>query len=165
MLGETMKGRIASIDQDAHTCRVVTEDGFLTHDLVIPFYLRRESGALKKDSEVIFTVFPDNTGILLHRMDGDWEYKTIKALEVHGDFKVTKNSNTEDNTGGHVTVTDGDVSIKKGDEDISTGGLTAKSDIETSADVKTSSITLNNHVHGYTAPVHAAGSSSTTPGQ
>ena len=118
MLGATMKGRISSVDQDKHICRVVTEDGFVTHDLVIPFYLRRESGELKKDMEVIFSVFPDNTGILLHRMDGDWEYTTIKSMKILGDLHVEKNENTEE------------------EPDTKLGKIFAKSDVHTEANLK-----------------------------
>lgn len=113
-----MKGRIASVDQDKHVCRVVTEDGFVTHDLVIPFYLRRESGELKKNMEVIFSVFPDNTGILLHRMDGDWEYTTIKSMRILGDLHVEKNENTEEKP------------------DTKLGKIFAKSDVHTEANIK-----------------------------
>lgn len=118
MVGQILKGRLSSIDQDKHLCKVQTEDHMVTHDIVIPFYLRRESGDLQKDQEVIFALFGDNTGILLHRMDGDWEYTTIKSMKVLGDLHLEKNENTEE------------------EPDTKLGKIFAKSDIHTEANMK-----------------------------
>ena len=40
--------------------------------LVIPWYLRGKMGALNVGDEVIFQEFLDNTGIVISRVDGDW---------------------------------------------------------------------------------------------
>ena len=173
MAGKIEKGKINSLDQDKHLAKVLTESGLITYDLVIPFYLRKESGDLKKEDEVIFVVFDDNTGMILHRMDGDWEYKTIKSLEVHGDFKVKKNENEEDPEKTGLIIADDHVctlqSVKAGGDMIAAGDVKA-SDAPFDAEMPeqyefTPGVTLRSHVHSYTTPVHSAGMGDTTPGK
>ena len=101
------KGTISSVEGkadrngDKTTARVLpcTADGAVTRPLTIPWWLRGKMGHLKPDDEVAYAVFEDGSGIILARMDGEWD-GTVP---------------------GDVTVTGGDV--------------------------KTDSVSLNNHTH------------------
>ena len=96
------KGKISSIEGapdrngDKTTARVLpsTADGRVTRPLVIPWWLRGKMGNLTPDVEVAYAMFEDGTGIILSRMDGEWDGT------VPGSVKVEK---------GDVTVPDGDV--------------------------------------------------------
>ena len=71
-----------------------TADGMVTRPLTIPWWLRGKMGNLKPGDEVVYAMFEDGTGIILSRMDGEWDGT------VPGSVKVEK---------GDVTVPDGDV--------------------------------------------------------
>ena len=71
-----------------------TADGMVTRPLTIPWWLRGKMGNLKPGDEVAYAMFEDGTGIILSRMDGEWDGT------VPGSVKVEK---------GDVTVPDGDV--------------------------------------------------------
>ena len=96
------KGKISSVEGkadrngDKTTARVLpsTADSMVTRPLTIPWYLRGEMGNLNPGTEVAYAMFEDGTGIILSRMDGEWDGT------VPGSVKVEK---------GDVTVPDGDV--------------------------------------------------------
>ena len=96
------KGKISTVEGaadrngDKTTARVLpcTADGMVTRPLTIPWYLRGEMGNLTPGTEVAYAMFEDGTGIILSRMDGEWDGT------VPGSVKVEK---------GDVTVPDGDV--------------------------------------------------------
>ena len=96
------KGKIATVEGaadrngDKTTARVLpcTADGMVTRPLTIPWWLRGKMGNLKPGDEVAYAMFEDGTGIILSRMDGEWDGT------VPGSVKVEK---------GDVTVPDGDV--------------------------------------------------------
>ena len=46
-------------------------DGIVTKPLVINKTLRGDAGRLSKGTEILFAVFPDQTGIVLCRTDGE----------------------------------------------------------------------------------------------
>ena len=52
-----------------------TAEGTTTLPLTIPWYLRGSMGMLKKGTEVVYALFDDATGVILARMDGNWEGK------------------------------------------------------------------------------------------
>ena len=91
------KGKISTVEGaadrngDKTTARVLpcTADGMVTRPLTIPWWLRGKMGNLKPGDEVAY-----GTGIILSRMDGEWDGT------VPGSVKVEK---------GDVTVPDGDV--------------------------------------------------------
>lgn len=69
-------------------------EGTSTLPIVIPWYLRGKMGNLEKGTEIAFVVFDDCTGIIVSRMDGNWD-GTIDAdiaargnLTVEGDLKL-----------------------------------------------------------------------------
>ena len=96
------KGKISTVEGaadrngDKTTARVLpcTADGMVTRPLTIPWWLRGKMGNLKPGDEVVYAMFEDGTGIILSRMDGEWDGT------VPGSVKVEK---------GDVTVPDGDV--------------------------------------------------------
>ncbi len=102
------KGTISSVEGktdrngDKTTARVLpcTADGMVTRPLTIPWWLRGKMGNLKPDDEVAYAMFEDGTGIILARMDGEWDGT------VPGDIEVIK---------GSVTVTEGDIDAPAGD--------------------------------------------------
>lgn len=47
-------------------------DGCSSMPITIPWYLRGEMGQLQKGTEVAFAVFNDSSGIIISRMDGNW---------------------------------------------------------------------------------------------
>lgn len=70
MGGQINKGTIASIS--GNTARVSPFDAATTTaNITIPWYLRGESGNLKKGTEVVYVEFDDSTGLLLGRADGN----------------------------------------------------------------------------------------------
>lgn len=96
------KGKISTVEGaadrngDKTTARVLpcTADGMVTRPLTIPWWLRGKMGNLKPGDEVAYAMFEDGTGIILSRMDGEWDGT------VPGSVKVEK---------GDVTVPVGDV--------------------------------------------------------
>ncbi len=96
------KGKISTVEGaadrngDKTTARVLpcTADGMVTRPLTIPWWLRGKMGNLKPGDEVAYAMFEDGTGIILSRMDGEWDGT------VPGSVKIEK---------GDVTVPDGDV--------------------------------------------------------
>ena len=96
------KGKISSIEGkldrngDYTTARVLpcTADGVVTRPLTIPWWLRGKMGNLSPGIEVAYTMFEDGTGLIISRMDGNWDGI------VPGDVEVIL---------GDVTVPDGDV--------------------------------------------------------
>lgn len=96
------KGKISTVEGaadrngDKATARVLpcTADGMVTRPLTIPWWLRGKMGNLKPGDEVAYAMFEDGTGIILSRMDGEWDGT------VPGSVKVDK---------GSVTVPDGNV--------------------------------------------------------
>ena len=45
--------------------------GVVTIPLTVPFFL---IGALDVNTHVVYSIFEDNTGIVLARMDGEWNH-------------------------------------------------------------------------------------------
>lgn len=96
-MAEIQKGKISTIEGPADRngnntrARIVPDqaDGVITKPLVIPALLRGDAGKLQKGTEVVFAVFPDQTGIILSRADGEW-YDIL-----YGTITVTKDIKTE----------------------------------------------------------------------
>lgn len=62
------KGVVSAVQTDGKMVSVTPYSGdIVTEWLVVPFHL---IGLLQVGTAVIYTVFPDNTGIVLHREDG-----------------------------------------------------------------------------------------------
>lgn len=123
------KGTISSVEGktdrngDKTTARVLpsTADGMVTRPLVIPWWLRGKMGNLAPDVEVAYAMFEDGTGIILARMDGEWDGT------VPGDVTVIK---------GSVAVTEGDVTVPAGD--VKTGSVSLNNHTHTGVHGETS---------------------------
>ena len=102
------KGKISSVEGkadrngDKTTARVLpsTADSMVTRPLTIPWYLRGEMGNLTPGTEVAYAMFEDGTGIILSRMDGEWDGI------VPGDITVKK---------GALTMQDKGISVPSAD--------------------------------------------------
>ena len=97
-MADIQKGKISTIEGPADAngnstrARVIPEqaDGVVTKPLVIASQLRGKAGNLTKGTEVVFAVFPDQTGIIFCRADGEW-YGMI-----YGDVTVTGKLTADD---------------------------------------------------------------------
>lgn len=108
-MADIQKGKISTIEGPADgngnntRARVIPEqaDGVVTKPLVIAEQLRGKAGNLTKGTEVIFAIFPDQTGIIFCRADGEW-FGTI-----HGDVTITGKvtaDEVETSTGGNAVA-------------------------------------------------------------
>ena len=70
-MGKISKGRIAGII--GNTARIIPADSSAgsTANIIIPWYLRGNSGDLKKGTVVVYAEFDDFTGLLIGRADGE----------------------------------------------------------------------------------------------
>ena len=77
------KGFISTVSADGNTATVVPAfaGSSVTIPLVVPFFL---SGSLAVKMPVVYATFPDNTGVVLARMDGDWSHKVDGGVKVSG---------------------------------------------------------------------------------
>ena len=121
------KGKISSVEGkadrngDKTTARVLpsTADSMVTRPLTIPWYLRGEMGNLTPGTEVAYAMFEDGTGIILSRMDGEWDGI------VPGDITVKK---------GALTMQDKGISVPSADVTATGISLTEVDDTAPEAD-------------------------------
>lgn len=68
-----LKGKVSDV-LNGGTAVTVTPygGGVVTIPLVVPFFL---IGALNVNVPVAYVIFEDNTGIVLARMDGEWNHR------------------------------------------------------------------------------------------
>lgn len=102
-----------------------TAEGTTTLPLTIPWYLRGSMGSLTKGTEVVYALFDDATGVILARMDGNWEGK-MEETQLFIDLMSTTAT-----VQGSIDVSDG----------ITGDNLTAKS-------ITDSGVRLAHHTHG-----------------
>ncbi len=129
------KGAISSVEGkadrngDKTTARVLpcTADGMVTRPLTIPWWLRGKMGNLKPGDEVAYAMFEDGTGIILARMDGEWDGT------VPGDVTVIK---------GSLAITEGDVTVNTGSVSVAAGSISVPA-----GDVTASGISHTSHTH------------------
>lgn len=62
--------------------------GTSTMPITIPWYLRGEMGNLQKGTEIAFAVFDDSTGIIISRMDGNWDGTIEDDIMAKGSVSV-----------------------------------------------------------------------------
>ncbi|MDE5697622.1 MAG: pre-mRNA-splicing factor [Lachnospiraceae bacterium] len=65
-------------------------EGTSTLPITIPWYLRGKMGRLEKGTEIAFAVFEDATGIIVSRIDGDWDGVIEDDITVKGNLTVEK---------------------------------------------------------------------------
>ena len=80
------KGKISAVQQGGKMVTIKPYSGeVVTAPLVVPFFLY---GALPVGMEVVYTTFPDGTGIVLARMDGEFNRKIPGSVEIEGNLKA-----------------------------------------------------------------------------
>lgn len=81
------KGMVSTVSADGKTATVVPafSGSSVTFPLVVPFFL---SGSLAVKMPVVYATFPDNTGVILARMDGEWNREISGDLTIHGTATV-----------------------------------------------------------------------------
>ena len=127
------KGFISSLMEDGTKAIVIPQEASqnVTFPLVIPYFLLE---CLAVNMPVVYATFPDQTGIILARMDGEWNHTIYRALTVEGTAHMTERLTADRGitaTGGISAAGGGNV----------TGSITA------TGDVKSGSVSLQNHVH------------------
>ena len=79
------KGKISAVLQDGRAATIKPYSGeIVTAPLVVPFFL---FDGLPVGTEVVYATFPDGTGIILARMDGEFNRKIPGSVEIEG--KIT----------------------------------------------------------------------------
>lgn len=76
------KGIVSAVSPDGKVSVTPHSGGIVTAWLVVPFYL---IGQIPVGTPVIYTAFPDNTGIVIHREDGTGNVTDIDT----GDFDIS----------------------------------------------------------------------------
>lgn len=66
-------------------------EGTSTLPITIPWHLRGKMGKLRKGTEIAFVVFDDSTGIIVSRMDGNWDGTIEDDVTVQGNLTVEGN--------------------------------------------------------------------------
>lgn len=83
------KGTISSVDENKKTAIVIPMDAksTVTFALVVPYFLWE---CLDVGMEVVYCTFEDLTGIILSRLDGEWNHTVYETLTVKGVQEITK---------------------------------------------------------------------------
>ena len=68
----------------------VSAEGTSTLPITIPWHLRGEMGKLEKGTEIAFVVFDDTTGIIVSRIDGNWDGTIENNITIKGNLTVRK---------------------------------------------------------------------------
>lgn len=81
-------------------------EGTSTLPITIPWYLRGEMGKLQKGTEIAYVVFDDETGIIVSRMDGNWDGVIEDDIKARGKLDAEKNITCKSSVriNGNLTV-------------------------------------------------------------
>ena len=89
-----------------------TAEGTTTLPLTIPWYLRGSMGMLEKGTEVVYALFDDATGVILSRMDGNWDGRMEESqlfidlmgetATVQGSMEISENTTVDKLTGNRI---------------------------------------------------------------
>ena len=100
------KGTISALHEGGKKASIKPYLGeVVTPELVVPFFLFE---CLEVGMPVAYAAFEDNTGIVLARMDGEWNHKVWDGVEIvtgnvkitEGDLKTSKVSSYHSHTHG-----------------------------------------------------------------
>lgn len=82
------KGMVSTVSADGKAATVVPafSGSSVTFPLVVPFFL---AGSLTVKMPVVYATFPDNTGVILARMDGEWNREIAGDLTIKGTATVS----------------------------------------------------------------------------
>ena len=106
------KGLIATINGNKVT--VVMGNNAVSCALIVPFYL---IDCLTVGMPVVFVEFEDCTGIVLSRMDGEWNYNISGNVNINGNIKA----NGDLNVSGNIKASDIVTSVAAFNSHIHTG--------------------------------------------
>lgn len=106
MAGTIDKGHISTIlsakDWNGLPCKATinpcTNSGAITPALTIPWYLRGKMGNLHVGDCVAYSLFDDGTGVILDRLDGEWQGVIDYPTTTTGDVINEKTVKTVGNT-------------------------------------------------------------------
>lgn len=93
------KGTISTVSGKTATVIPAFSDAPVSIELVVPFYL---VACLEVGMPVVYAQFQDNTGVILARMDGEWNHDLEGDVNIQGNHTV-EGSQTVD---GNVTAAD-----------------------------------------------------------
>ena len=80
------KGTISALHDGGKTAEVKPYLGnVVTPRLVVPFFL---IGSLEVEMPVVYAAFEDNTGVVLARMDGEWNRNLEGDVNIQGDVST-----------------------------------------------------------------------------
>lgn len=82
------KGKISSVSGDGKTAVVIlgNAQNSVTPPLTVPFFL---IDCLAVDMSVAYADFEDGTGIILARLDGEWNHTLYEQVKIEGTAEVT----------------------------------------------------------------------------
>lgn len=83
------KGTISALYDDGRKASIKPYMGdVVTPELVVPFFLLE---CLEVGMPVVYVTFEDNTGVVIARMDGEWNHKVWGGVKiVTGDTEITE---------------------------------------------------------------------------
>lgn len=84
-VAEIEKGEISSLSETTATVIPSFSADPVSAKLVIPFYLLR---CLEVGMQVCYAMFEDNSGIILGRMDGEWNHDLDGDIRIRGDIQT-----------------------------------------------------------------------------
>lgn len=77
--------------------------GLVSRPLTIPWWLRGQMGNITKGTEVVYALFEDQTGVIISRMDGDWQGTIPGPITTTGKIKTTDVETSDiSSVNGHV---------------------------------------------------------------
>lgn len=81
------KGTISTIKDGGKKATAVPSfsDSPVSAELTVPFYL---VGCLEVGMQIVYAHFPDGTGVVLGRMDGEWNHDLEGDVNIQGDHTV-----------------------------------------------------------------------------
>lgn len=105
-MAEIKKGRISTLDAQGTTAAAVIDNapGAVSSTLIVPFYLL---GCLEIGMQIAFVEFEDCTGLVLARMDGEWNHDLKGSVNVEQNVTAadvitsTASFNAHTHTGVH----------------------------------------------------------------
>lgn len=80
------KGTISTVSGKKATVIPSFSDSPVSIDLVVPFYL---VSCLEVGMPVVYAQFEDNTGVILARMDGEWNHDLEGDVNIQGNVTTT----------------------------------------------------------------------------
>lgn len=104
-MAEIEKGTISSVNGSKAAVVPSFSDTPVTSELTVPFYLVR---CLEVGMEVVYAMFEDNTGLILGRLDGDWNHDLDDDVRIRGDIQTATiasvNTHTHPAPGGQTGI-------------------------------------------------------------